>query len=339
MSFLRLKMLNWVLVGTISIHGHGGGTMKQAVLILAALSGFALGQGTQQPKGQKLTVKGGQATVSNTPTPNDMYCSGFITTQAVPESSYVAGGWNSPDQAHFAGATDYVYVYGASAFKAGDRLHIVRRVKDPNHYELYKGERSAIASVGQPYFERGYVRVLEVQKNVAITVPELSCGDMIPGDLAIPLVEREKPVFRAVTLDRFALPNGKTTGRIVMANEYDSEVGSGQKVYLNIGEDKGLKVGDYLRATRTYEYTYHDRDSGLSARAHDMEDNQKAPPKFPKDKLGELPRKTLGDMIVLHVHPRSATAMIITALEDIRVGDGVELMDVPAPEAAAPAPR
>jgi len=339
MSFLQLKMLNWVLVGTISIHGHGGGTMKQAVLILAALSGFALGQGTQQPKGQKLTVKGGQATVSNTPTPNDMYCSGFITTQAVPESSYVAGGWNSPDQAHFAGATDYVYVYGASAFKAGDRLHIVRRVKDPNHYELYKGERSAIASVGQPYFERGYVRVLEVQKNVAITVPELSCGDMVPGDLAIPLVEREKPVFRAVTLDRFALPNGKTTGRIVMANEFDSEVGSGQKVYLNIGEDKGLKVGDYLRATRTYEYAYHDRDSGLSARSHDMEDNQKAPPKFPKDKLGEFPRKTLGDMIVLHVHPRSATAMIITALEDIRVGDGVELMDVPAPEAAAPAPR
>ncbi|HKD13229.1 MAG TPA: hypothetical protein VKE71_01675 [Candidatus Angelobacter sp.] len=313
--------------------------MKQAVLILAALSGFALGQRTQQPQGQKLTVKGGQATVSNTPTPNDMYCSGFITTQAVPETSYIAGGWNSPDQAHFAGATDYVYVYGASAFKAGDRLHIVRRVKDPNHYELYKGERSAIASVGQPYFERGYVRVLEVQKNVAITVPELSCGDMVPGDLAIPLVEREKPVFRAVTLDRFALPNGKTTGRIVMANEHDSELGSGQKVYLNIGEDKGLKVGDYLRATRTYEYTYHDRDSGLSARAHDMEDNQKTPPKFPKDKLGELPRKTLGDMIVLHVHPRSATAMIITALEDIRVGDGVELMDVPAPEAAAPAPR
>src|SRR5215472_17906366 len=137
MSFLRLKMLNWVLVGTDLYSRTRGGTMKQAVLILVALSGFALGQRTQQPQGQKLTVKGGQATVSNTPTPNDMYCSGFITTQALPETSYVAGGWNSPDQAHFAGATDYVYVYRASAFKAGDRLHIVRRVKNPNHYELY----------------------------------------------------------------------------------------------------------------------------------------------------------------------------------------------------------
>src|SRR5215468_10784246 len=106
MSFLRLKMLNWVLVGTDLYSRTRGGTMKQAVLILVALSGFA--------QGQKLTVKGGQATVSNTPTPNDMYCSGFITTQALPETSYVAGGWNSPDQAHFAGATDYVYVYGAS---------------------------------------------------------------------------------------------------------------------------------------------------------------------------------------------------------------------------------
>jgi len=42
-------------------------------------------------------------------------------------------------------------------------------------------------------------------------------------------------------------------------------------------------------------------------------------------------------MIVLSVHPKSATAMIMTALEDIHVGDGVELMDVSgAPEAAAP---
>src|SRR5215472_5324564 len=339
MSFLRLKMLNWVLVGTISIHRRGGGTMKQAVLILAALSGFALGQGTQQPKGQKSTVKGGQATVSNTPTPNDMYCSGFITTQAVPESSYVAAGWNSPDQTHYAGASDFVYIAGASGYKAGDKLQILRKVKNPNHWEAYRGEKSAIGSVGQPYFERGYVRVLEVQKNIAITVPELSCGDFVPGDLAIPLVEREKPVFRSVTLDRFAVPNGKPTGRIVMANEFDSVVGSTQKVYLNIGEDKGLKVGDYLRATRTYAYSYHDREMGLSVKARNTEETQKNPPRFPKDKLGELPRKTLGDMIVLHVHPRSATAMIITALEDIRVGDGVELMDVPAPEAAAPAPR
>jgi len=38
-------------------------------------------------------------------------------------------------------------------------------------------------------------------------------------------------------------------------------------------------------------------------------------------------------MVVLSVHKKSATAMVLTALEDIHVGDGVELMDVAdAPE-------
>lgn len=298
--------------------------MRQVGLALLVFSTLAFGQGGGlQPPSAAHGSHRSQLTL----TPSDMYCAGFISTQTIPETSYVAAGWNSPDQTHYAGATDFVYIHGASGLKAGDRLHILRRVRDPNHYELYRGERKIIQQVGQPYFERGYVRVLDVQRNIAITVPELSCGDMVPGDIAIPLVEREKPVLHPVTLDRFAVPNGKPTGRIVMSNEFDSVVGTGHKVYLNIGEDKGLKVGDYLRATRTYPYTYHDPVDGLSTLATNMEETQMKPPKLPKEKLGELPRRTLGDMIVLTVHPRSATAMIITALEDIHVGDGVEVLD------------
>ncbi|HEY6969299.1 MAG TPA: hypothetical protein VJA94_08845 [Candidatus Angelobacter sp.] len=308
--------------------------MKSFALALLALSTFAFAQTQQQSQRfQERRVPHTQIAVANTPAPDDMYCSGFITTEKISEDRYVVGGWFSPDQTHFAGATDYIYIYGGSSLKAGDKLHILRRVKDPNTYQAYRGARNAISQVGQPYFERGYVRVLEVQKNIAIAIPELSCADMAPGDIAIPLVERQKPVFRSVTLDRFAVPNGKPTGRIVMANEFDTNVATTQKVYLNIGEDKGLKVGDYLRVTRTYDYSYHDREAGLSARAKEAEETQLKPPKFPNSKLNELPRRTLGDMIVLHVHPRSATAMIMTAFEDIRVGDGVELMDVSdAPE-------
>jgi len=308
--------------------------MKSLGLALLAISTFAFAQTQQQSQRfQAQRVAHTQIAVSNTPAADDMYCSGFITTEKIPENRYIVGGWFSPDQTHFAGATDYVYIYGGTDLKPGDKLHILRRVRDPNNYERYRGESGAIHQVGQPYFERGYVRVLEVQKNIAIAIPELSCADMVPGDIAIPLVERQKPVFRSVTLDRFAVPNGKPTGRIVMANEFDMNVATTQKVYLNIGEDKGLKVGDYLRVTRTYDYSYHDREAGLSAHAREMEETQLKPPQFPNNKLNELPRRTLGDMIVLHVHPRSATAMILTAFEDIRVGDGVELMDVTsAPE-------
>lgn len=316
--------------------------MKQIGLALLAFSVLSMAQSpTRQPIGNQppLDVRNAQHTetaVSNTPTNDDMYCSGFITTQKVPENRYVVAGQNSPDQARYAGASDRIFVWGASDLKPGDRLQIMRHVHNPNLYERYVGEHKAVQQAGEPYFERGYVRVLDVQKNVAIAIPELSCGDMMPGDLAVPFVEREKPTFHPVSLERYTPPNGKVTGRIVMANEFDSSVGSTQKVYLSIGEDKGLKVGDYLRATRTYDYSYGDPETGLSTKATDLEDTMYHAPKPPKDDLKGLPRLTLGDMIVLTVHPKSATAMIVTALEDIRVGDGVELMDSTAPVSAAP---
>ncbi|HXB23048.1 MAG TPA: OmpA family protein [Candidatus Solibacter sp.] len=321
--------------------------MKKVVLALSVLSfGLCFGQGAQpsQPQGTPglgavQISKFGRVESANAPTASDMYCSGYITNEKVPETHYVVGGWNSPDQTKYASSNDWMYIYGAG-IKEGDRLQIIRRVHDPNSYEPYRGQKAAVKAAGQTYFERGYVRVVNVQRNVATAVTELSCADMIPGDIAIPFVEREKPVYRNVKLDRFAVANGKTTGRIIMANEFDTLAGSKHKVYLNIGADKGLKVGDYLRATRTYYRTYTDREMGLSGKAKENEDTMyRTAPKLTKGIITELPRRTIGDMIVLHVHPHSATAMVMTALENMQVGDGVELMDeaetTPAPAAAA----
>lgn len=297
-----------------------------AVLAFSALGFAQQGQPQQPINVQK--VSHSELAVSNTPTAQDIYCAGFISTQRVPETHRVVAGQNSPDQARYAGAGDRIFIWGTSDIKPGDRLQILRAVRNPNRYETYAGEHAAIKQSGQPYFERGYVRVLEVQNNVAITVPELSCADMMPGDLAVPFVEREKPLFRNVTLDRYTPPNGKATGRILMADEYDTVLGNTQKVYLSIGEDKGLKVGDYLRVTRNYDYVYRDHEFGLSAKATDAEDTMYKPSKFPKADTKGLPRLTLGDVMVLNVHSRSATAMVVTALQDIRVGDYVEVMDV-----------
>src|SRR5262249_11500096 len=189
--------------------------------------------------------------IGNAPTLAELYCSGFITTDKVPDTHYVAAGWNSFDQTRYGAAVDYVYIHGRD-MKVGDRFTIVRHVKDPNIYQSYSGQRGAIREAGEPYFEMGYAKVIDVQKDVAVAVPELACSDFVVGDLAVPFVEHQAPVFRVVTLDRFAAPNGKTTGRIIMAKDYDSMVGSKSVVYLNVGSDKGIKIGDYLRATRTY---------------------------------------------------------------------------------------
>jgi hypothetical protein len=300
------------------------------ILMLLFFTGLLLpklGYSQQPPAAPTIQVRSGNLNVANTPTQSDMYCSGYITTEHVPDKIFVAAGHNSPDQTRYAGPMDTIFLHG-EGMQAGERYQIVRHVKDMNHYEAYRGQRSAVHDAGEPYFEIAIVRVTDVQKKTGIAVFELSCSDVLPGDIAIPLPEREAPPFRNVALERYTPPSGKLQGRIVMAHEFDTFVGSKYKVYLSIGADKGLKPGDYLRATRTYSATYNDPEAGLSTKATNYEDTQASPHMLPLGDVSSLPRRTLGDMIVLQVHKHSATAMILTSLEDIHVGDGVELMDV-----------
>ncbi len=72
-----------------------------------------------------------------------MYCSGYITTDRVSESHYIVGGQNSFDQSRFAGECDRVFIHG-TGMKEGDKFQIVRRVKDPDHYEAFKGQRAGV---------------------------------------------------------------------------------------------------------------------------------------------------------------------------------------------------
>ena len=324
---------SFVSGGRVSLQGLRGGSMKKTGFVMLVISLLAVGQERQQ----RPAVQSTSLAVAAQPTLNDLYCSGFITTEKVPDTRYVVGGLGSPEQSQYAHPTDNIYIHG-QGIKEGDRFEFVRHVKDPNHYRAFPGQKAAIRAAGEPYFELGYARVVRVLKDIAIAEPELSCASVLPGDLAIPLVERTAPVFRKVTLDRYAPASGKTVGRIVMANEFDAFLGSKQKAYLNIGADKGLHPGDYLRATRTYAYSHLDPSESLSIKAGPYDDTQKSPHKT--NGLAELPRLTLGDMIVLQVHPRSATVMILTALQTIDVGDAVELMDAsefqPLPAATAP---
>ena len=319
-------------IASVPARGEWGGSMRKIRPVLFGVAGILLtglsySQQTQPAQGQPAqppAPKSQPAQVGNTPTSNDMYCSGYLSKEKLPDKIFVAAGHNSPDQSRFAGTSDVIFLHGPG-IKEGDRYQIVRHVRDTNHYEIFPGQKAAVRSVGEPYFELAIVKVAEVQKGSAIATFELSCADVMPGDIAIPLVEREAPPFRKVTLDRYTPPTGKPQGRIVMAQEFDSFLGSKYKAYLNIGADKGLKPGDYLRITRTYPYTYHDPEAGLSLKAAVYEDTQ-ADPHKPGD-VSSLPRRTLGDMIVLQVHPKSATAMVLTALEGIQVGDVVEVMD------------
>src|SRR6185312_11460945 len=126
---------------------------------------------------------------------------------------------------------------------------------------------------GAPYFELGYVRIIEVQKETGIAKPELSCADIVPGDLAVPFEEREAPRFRSVTLNGFAPHNGKTQGRIIMANDFDSSSAPGTRCISGSAQIKASRLeitcaprGHTLTLTTILKLVCHSRPAPLRTR-------------------------------------------------------------------------
>ena len=272
------------------------------------------------------------------PTYSDIYCAGFVTNQGLQRVGYVAGGWATPDQTRYVDR-EYVYLEGRG-FTVGERYLIVREVHDPNRYESFTGQFAIAHHMGRAYADVGRVRVIALHNNIAITQVEFNCGDVLLGDAAIPFSERPQPMVRtSINFDRFAPSNGKLSGKIVITKDFDTMAGMGRKVYLNVGANQGVKVGDYFRAVRTYESLKTEEINKLSFMASAYDDVQVPAGVFSMARVKEFPRISLGEMLVLNVSPTSSTAMITMSLEDLRVGDGVELEEPPPAPAAKAEPE
>jgi hypothetical protein len=271
-----------------------------------------------------------------TPTAADIYCAGFITKDRIPDANYVNGGLETPTATKFE-IGELVYLAG-SGYQAGQLYSVVREIRDVNEYEIYPGQRKVLAAAGRPYGEIGRVRVVDTRSHSAIAQVELSCDPINPGDVVVPFVERPPVAFHVPGhFDRFAPANGKLTGRIVLGKDFDSELGTGMKLYMNMGSNQGVKVGDYFRVVRSYESTLKDPVESLSFEAQTSEDTQVRPPTFEADRfqktkgpnihVRDLPRRAVGEVVVLNVTPTSSSAMVVFALEDVHAGDTVELDD------------
>ncbi len=271
-----------------------------------------------------------------TPTYADMYCAGFISKSLMPNANYVAGGLQTPNTTKFV-TGDIIYLAGGG-YTLGGQYSILRELKDQNRYEVFPGQGKTLAATGQPYGEIGRVKIVDTRSKTAIGQIEYSCDPINPGDIAVPFAEKPSVSFHPpARFDRFVPKTGKTSARIVLAKDFDSTLGTGMKVYMNLGANQGVKVGDYFRAVRSYSSDLADPVDTLSFAASTAEDTQRRPPsiegnwmtktKGPNIHVSDLPRRAVGEIVVISVTPTTATGMIVFSLEDVHVGDGVELDD------------
>jgi hypothetical protein len=289
--------------------------------------------------GLVVALAGAVASAQNAPTPdvpspNDLYCSGTVTSESVPRDAYIITGEESNYRLFF-NEGDQVFINkGASqGVKVGDVFSVIRNVEDPYGIDWTKWQSAILRKMGTVWADEGRVRVTIVRPNTAIATIEHSCDILQRGDILLPFAERPAPPLKPEdAFDKFTPANGKPLAMIIIGKDFEAQVGREDIVYVNLGNGQGVKVGDYFRIFR-YTGTQHETVYQDPRYAFDQDD-QLAVPFFPIYGFGSVskkydwsntPREDVGEGIVLRTGPNSSTVMITFSLREIYPGDYVEL--------------
>ncbi len=253
----------------------------------------------------------------------DVYCSGLVTDQPVPTDSYLISGEDSDYKNTFAPG-DVVYINrGANqGVRVGDQYEVIRAVKDMGRIKWFKYQSELSKAMGTTYADIGRLRVVRVQPKTSTVELTLSCDLMQRGDIIRPFQARRVPAMHnGQKFDPFAPPSGKKTAMVVTTKDFGTVSGVGRIVYVNLGSQQGVEVGNYFRVFR-YQATHNDVTYEERDMAYKVYGFGSTPVAYHWD---DLPRQVMGEGIVLRTGPNSSTVLLTNSRDGIFVGDYVEL--------------
>ena len=276
---------------------------------------------------------------------NNLYCAGFVQTAAVNTADRIVGAQDEQEQNIYAQG-DYLYVnMGASrGVKVGDMFAVVR----PRGQVETRWTRKR--NLGFYVQEVGAIQIIKVKADVSVAVVKTSCDNVLLGDLVQSVEQRTSPMFRQKEpLDVFADPSGKASGSIFMARDGREMLGREQIVYIDLGAEDRLRIGDVLTVYRPLgrgNLFENDEDESVSARDAGFQSEEYRGGKFSiqsarksggeargkvvtteEAKRGRAPnlRKIVGEIVILNVREKTATAIITRTAQEVHTGDMVEL--------------
>jgi hypothetical protein len=277
-----------------------------------------------------------------------VYCAGFVSEAPVNADLRLVSPVNYSRTLFVNGDRAYINKGKADGIQVGDVYQIVRPLgafyhpfKKKESYASFsrKGDR-----LGYYTEEIGFVRVIAVYDARATIEVTETCSEAKLGDA---LVRYEKPVLpeqRAYTpLDPLSAPNGKTTGRIVLARNSREQLVTSDVVTLDVGQKAGIKVGDYFTIYREHnsdainkynedEISPKNTEGGSDRfRGNDRSiiypaeggKREKLLRQYPNN---TFPRTVVGELVVTRVEGNTANAIITrTQNGEAFLGDFVEL--------------
>jgi hypothetical protein len=251
-----------------------------------------------------------------------IYCSNFVTAER-PDESRLISGEESNSKIIFT-LRDLVFINKGSAqgVHVGDRYSVFRPDKDALDVQWFKWQTKLMKAMGTYYKDVGQLKVVNVQPNVSTAEVTFSCDYLQRGDFIRQWQERPYPPFKpAEQFDRFAPVSGKSVGMLVVGKDFQQTYGKLQAVYVNLGTNQGVKVGDYMRVFR-YE-------GGKAESVPNFDNYQSKMYGFGSNpvtyKWNDLPREILGEGIVLNVTPNASTLFITVSHIEMYAGDYAEV--------------
>jgi len=223
------------------------------------------------------------------------------------------------------GRGDYVTINRGQdkGVRVGDLYSVVRAESDSlQMVNWFKWQVKLIKAMGTHYLDAGQLRVVNVQAKTAIAEVTLSCDYMLRGDIVLPFQERPEPTFKDPSaFDLFAPISGKPVAMVVESKDYQQSAGQGNTVYVNLGTERGVKVGDYFRIFR-YEGTLVETSPQTKGFQDRLYGFGSSPGRY---NWNDLPREVLGEGVVINVSRNSSTVYLTYSATDIYVGDYIEI--------------
>ena len=330
------------------------GYLKTSLSSLVCLLALAFTAAAQSPAPTPVVTLPPSAPQSTVAGESALFCAGYVRYQKLPQMPEIVGAQEEQEQNTYADG-DVVYLNAGSqqGIKEGQTFQIIRPRSTVKG--VHKHKKGFLGIYVQ---EVGQLQVFKVRENTSVAKITFTCDTALLGDLLAPIPDRESPQPRAeANLDLYSDPNGKQTGHLMMAKDNREMVTRNDIVYIDLGGEDQIKRGDYLTIYRplgTGNITRVDneemarnratgfqsdrfRGGGFSNQAKrakdstafvDSEGRYRHRPITTREVKRHrplMPRKIVGEMVVIDVQTRTATAIITRVQGEVHTGDWVEI--------------
>ena len=290
---------HWIYPGdTLLVEGETSASANVATTAQPS-TGNASASATPEPSENKaLPTVNVASTAAPIPlgTEADLYCYGYIgdPNESLPnqvtsfedvEMTYHA----HVEQTDAMSIGDLVYVQGGSATGVvpGETYLLVLPGDMVNH------PRTG-GAIGRQYEYIGQLRILCGDDAHSRAIITQSCREIPRGARLKPMPQLPIPIARVPDVPAFCdPPSGRTNGYIVQAKGFQTIIGVGELIQINLGKDDQLQPGDFMTVYR-----------------ESPEPGQ--------------PRQVLGEIGILTTESHTATARVVQMRRSMEIGDHVE---------------